>query len=151
MLGYVLALLLSASKLGLGLPSQDTQLVLAPSPDFAHVHAEEHVVDKTILAALETHSDPVAALLFLRPELAADLAAPRLLHVAGEQKPEWMTEGDKLHLRRRRKKFMDITDHQDFYAQQAEGSWAGKASRSASSRSQGAPCSRCCRPARFEA
>jgi leucyl aminopeptidase len=51
------------------------------------------------------------------------------LHVVGEQKPEWMTEGDKLRLRRRGKKFVDITDHEEFYAQQA-GILSGKASES---------------------
>jgi leucyl aminopeptidase len=75
------------------------------------------------------HSDPVAALLFLQPELEADLAQQRLLHVVGDQKPKWMTEGDKLRLRRRGKKFVDITDHQDFYAQQVNA-LSGKASAS---------------------
>ena len=36
-----------------------------------------------------------------------------------------MTEGDKLRLRQRGKKFMDITEHQDFYAEQAMASFAG--------------------------
>lgn len=36
---------------------------------------------------------------------------------------------DKLRLHRRGKKFMDITDHQDFYAQQVD-TLSGKASES---------------------
>lgn len=129
MLGSVLLLVLSASNFCLGRVSPDTQVIFTPSRDVAGAYAEEHVVDKAILSALEMHSDPVAALVFLQPELAVDLAAPRLLHVAGEQKPQWMTEGDKLRLRRRRKKFMDITDNESFYAQHAEAVWAGKASK----------------------
>ncbi|PYH97635.1 Zn-dependent exopeptidase [Aspergillus ellipticus CBS 707.79] len=55
-------------------------------------------------------------MVFLNPDSAALLAQPRLLHVRGEPKPEWMTEGDKLRLRRSGKKFMDITEHEEFYA-----------------------------------
>ncbi|KAF8862856.1 Zn-dependent exopeptidase [Acephala macrosclerotiorum] len=122
MLRSVLVLLLSISQLALGSSIQDNQVVLAPSPNAR----AEHVVDDAILAALKTHSDPVAALVSLQPEVAADLAQPRLLHVIGEQKPEWMTEGDKLRLRKQGKKFIDITDHQDFYAQQVD-TLSGKA------------------------
>jgi bacterial leucyl aminopeptidase len=102
-------------------PSLDTQVVFAPFPE------AEHIAEDTIFAALKRHSDPVAALVSLHPDFAAELAQPRLLHVFGEQKPEWMTEGDKLRLRRRGRKFMDITDHQNFYEQQVDASWAGKA------------------------
>jgi len=130
MLRSVLVLLLSTSQLALGSSFQDQQeqAVLAPSPEVP-IASAEHVVEKAILAALKTHSDPVAALVSLQPETAADLAEQRLLHVIGEQKAEWMTEGDKLRLRRRGKKFVDITDHQDFYAQQM-GALSGKASTS---------------------
>jgi leucyl aminopeptidase len=38
-----------------------------------------------------------------------------------------MTEGDKLRLRRQGKKFVDITDHEEFYAKQVD-TLAGKAS-----------------------
>ncbi|KAH8790530.1 peptidase family M28 [Hyaloscypha sp. PMI_1271] len=126
MLRSALVLLLS-TRFALGASLQDKQAVLVPSPELPIANAQaEHVVDKAILAALKTHSDPVAALVSLQPELAADLAQERLLHVVGEQKPEWMTEGDKLRLRRRGKKFVDITDHEEFYAQQA-GILSGKA------------------------
>jgi leucyl aminopeptidase len=108
-------------------------MVLTPSCNVADTYTEEHVIDKAILAALEMYSDPVATLVFLQPELVVDLAAPQLLYIAGKQKPQWMTKGDKLHLRRCRKKFMDITDHQSFYAQHTEALWASKASKSASS------------------
>jgi bacterial leucyl aminopeptidase len=129
MLRSVFVLLLS-TRFALGASFQDKQAVLVPSPELPIANAQaEHVVDEAILAALKTHSDPVAALVSLQPELAADLAQERLLHVVGEQKPEWMTEGDKLRLRRRGKKFVDITDHEEFYAQQV-GSLSGKASES---------------------
>jgi leucyl aminopeptidase len=133
MLGSVranLLLLLGASQLGAASLVHDAQSVLAASPDGPDVHGP-HVVDKTVLAALDSHSDPVAALVSLRPDLAAELAQPRLLHVSGEAEPVWATEGDKLRLRRSGRKFVDITDHADFYADQAAASWAGKASESA--------------------
>lgn len=133
MLGSVIALILGISNPVLGASGssfQDAQEVLAASPGIPGARVE-HVVDEAIIAALGSHSDPVAALVSLQPAIAADLAKPRLLHVFGEQKPKWMTEGDKLRLRRKGKKFADITDHQDFYAQQAETSLAGKASKSA--------------------
>jgi hypothetical protein len=127
-----LVLLSSASHLlfVFGSSFRDEQAVLAPPPDQGAQHTcAEHIVDQAVLAALKTHSDPVAALLSLQPESAAELAQPRLLHVIGEQAPEWMTEGDKLRLRRQGKKFVDITDHEEFYAQQV-GTLAGKASTS---------------------
>lgn len=127
------ALLLSTSQLGLGSSFGDTQAVLGPTPQVQDAPAS-HVVDEAILAALKMHSDPVDALLSLQPDLAADLALPRLLHVVGEREPEWLTEGDKLRLRRLGKKFVDITDHHGFYAQQAATALAGKASKLASKR-----------------
>lgn len=97
-------------------PSSDNEAVLPPFPD-AH---GEHVVDEAILAALDAHSSPVDALLSLQPELAAQLAEPRLIHVFEEPKAEWRTEGDKLHLRREGKKFQDITDYQELYTDSVE-------------------------------
>ena len=126
MLRQALLLILGASQLGFA--AQDAQHVFAPPPGSLDTRPE-HVVDVAILNALKAHSDPVAALLSLHPEAAKELNQPRLLHVVGEEKPKWMTEGDKLRLRRSRKKFVDITDHEDFYAQQADASFAGKASR----------------------
>jgi leucyl aminopeptidase len=105
-------------------PSLDTQVVLTPFQE------AEHIAEDAIFAALKEHSDPVAALVSLHPDFAAELAQPRLLHVFGEHKPEWMTEGDKLRLRRRGRKFIDITDHQNFSEQQVDASWAGNARES---------------------
>jgi leucyl aminopeptidase len=130
MLLSTLVQLLLASQLSpaFGSSSQPKQVLLAPSPQAPNTRAD-HRVDEEILAALKIYPDPVAALISLHPELAAELVQERLLHVAGEQKPEWMTEGDKLRLRRRGMKFVDITDHHEFYAQQADVS-SGKASES---------------------
>lgn len=119
-----------ASQLLFALSSsfQDSQAVLSPPPDHGASHTcAEHAIDKAVLAALKIHSDPVDALLSLQPERAAELAQPRLLHVIGEESAEWMTEGDKLRLRRQGKKFVDITDYEELYAQQVD-SFAGKAS-----------------------
>jgi leucyl aminopeptidase len=101
--------------------SLDPQVVFTPNREV------DHIPDNAILAAIKEHSDPVDALVSLRPDLAAELAQPRLLHVIGEQKSKWMTEGDKLRLRRRKRKFIDITDHEHFYQQQADVLWAGEA------------------------
>ncbi len=129
MLHSTLVLLLATSHLTLSSPFQGNQAVLEveTSPEFLDANAHvEYPVDNDILLALKTHSDPVAALLSLRPETAAELAQPRLLHVSGEKIAEWMTEGDKMRLRRDGKKFVDVTDHEDFYAQQVNA-LAGKA------------------------
>ncbi|KAH8882467.1 Zn-dependent exopeptidase [Thozetella sp. PMI_491] len=120
------ALLLLTAQLGLGAAARDSQVVLGPSPSLGKTNGV-HTVSDAILAALEAHPDPVDALIALQPDLAAGLAEPRLLHVAGEKEAAWMTEGDKLRLRREKKKFIDITDHRDFYAQQQAQTTSGKA------------------------
>jgi leucyl aminopeptidase len=113
-------LLLHFSQLGHASQFQSPeQVVLAPAP--------LHTVNEDILAALRTHADPVDALVSLNPQAAAPLAAPRLLHIFGQEKAEWLTAGDKMRLRRAGQKFMDITDHEAFYSQQLEASTAGKA------------------------
>ena len=122
----MLALLGLASLSLSQVPFPPGQVVIVPSP----VPASLHTVDEAILIALSTYADPVDALLSLQPENAAALAEPRLLHVFGQEKPEWLSEGDKLRLRRANKKFMDITDHEDFYSQQVDASLAGKACES---------------------
>ncbi|KAJ5404340.1 peptidase family M28 [Penicillium cosmopolitanum] len=93
----------------------------------------DHSVHESILSAIETHADPVAALVSLQSEdearakTEAALAEPRLLRRLGapNAKAEWMTEGDKMRLRREGVKFMDITDHEDFYKEQVDA-LAGK-------------------------
>lgn len=121
----LLLLLLSFSQRVVSSPAQGDQLVLASPPED---HA--HVVDNdAVWRALNEHPDPVDALVALQPELAAQLAEPRLLHVFGQQEsPVWMTEGDKLRLRRKHQKFMDITDHEDTYDHTKAKPTAGKAS-----------------------
>lgn len=106
------ALLLLAQQLfAVGTTAAPEQVVFAPRPG-------KHVVDPAILHAIKIHPDPVDALISLQPELADELARPRLLHVYGEKEAQWMTEGDKLRLRRKGRKFADITDFEDFYAKQ---------------------------------
>jgi hypothetical protein len=90
---------------------------------------DEHPVHPSILAALDRYpDDPVAALLHLKPELVELMEEPRLIQVFGEgsRDGEWMTEGDKLRLRREGKGFMDLTDSQFL----GESFMAGKASES---------------------
>lgn len=89
--------------------------------------ASDYAVDESILTALEVHEDPVAALLSLQPELTNELSQKRLLRIFGQDEPVWVTEGDKMRLKRKGKKFMDITDHVEFYQEQVNA-LAGKAS-----------------------
>jgi bacterial leucyl aminopeptidase len=125
-----LLFLLVALRIVLCSPFLDTQLVLGSSTE------TECIADNdAISTALRKYPDPVAALVSLQPDSAVELAQPRLLQVFGEQKPQWMTEGDKLRLRRRGRGFMDITDHQRFYEQQVDASLAGKARESESAKS----------------
>lgn len=126
---------LSIADRAISSPYKGSQQVLAPPADdkeASATHAEfpteqVHVVDDAILAALDTYPDPIQALKFLQPESAAELLEPRLIDVFGSPKPVWMTEGEKLRLRRDGKKFMDITDHQDLYLEPLH-SLSGKAS-----------------------
>jgi leucyl aminopeptidase len=123
--GLRLLLSLIALRVVVSTPSLNTQVVLDASNE------AESIADKSaITSALKKYSDPVDALVALQPGSATELAEPRLLHVFGEQKPQWMTEGDKLRLRRRGRKFMDITKNENFYGQQADASMAGKARES---------------------
>jgi hypothetical protein len=78
------------------------------------------------LESIDRFSDPVEALSHLEPDLTDFLAQERLLHVAGAESAAWMTEGDKLRLRRDDHFFIDITDRPD--ATLSPGSaFAGKA------------------------
>jgi leucyl aminopeptidase len=63
MLRYILGLLLGTSQLALGSSFQE-QVLLVPSLEVQNA-LTQHVVDKAILTALKTHSDPVAALIAL--------------------------------------------------------------------------------------
>lgn len=142
----LLACFLGAAQLTVAIP--DLQRVLAPIPSasastsgsgdagvvagVSRPHGD-HSVHESILSAIETHADPVAALVSLQSEdearakTEAALAEPRLLRRLGapNAKAEWMTEGDKMRLRREGVKFMDITDHEDFYKEQVDA-LAGK-------------------------
>ncbi|KAI0405941.1 peptidase family M28 [Xylaria palmicola] len=112
---------LSVSQVSASLRA-DSQVVLgSPLPLGGEITT--HAVDDAILAALDAHPDPVDALVALRPELVDELAEPRLLHIFGEDAPQWMTEGDKLRLRRKGRKFKDITDYRD----DMDVAWAGRA------------------------
>lgn len=105
-----------------------SQIILHPPPGAAEQDAQG------ILATLEAYPDPVDALVSLQPDAEEELMQARLLHILGEKEPLWKTEGDKLRLRGQGKKFIDLTDHHEFYAQQSEAAWAGKASTSGSPR-----------------
>lgn len=77
-----------------------------------------HEINPKIVDAIAKYADPVDAYVAVYPEAAGEFAERRLLHVGGEETAEWMTEGDKLRLRRKGKKFRDVTDHEEFMKQQ---------------------------------
>jgi leucyl aminopeptidase len=128
-------LLLGTGLISVGIASQDAQVRLSGP-------IKHHQVDPDILDALKKHSDPVDALVSLHPEMAGQLALPRLLRVSGESTAKWMTEGDKLRLKRQGKKFVDITDHEDFYKQNVNA-MSGEA-RTLLVESQRSPVGVCC-------
>lgn len=90
--------------------------VVTAAPSSQHVleidQPVQHLVSPSILSALDTYTDPVQALISLRPDLNTELNEPRLIHVTGEEEAVWMSEGDKLRLRKDGRKFVDITRHQ---------------------------------------
>jgi leucyl aminopeptidase len=99
--------LLAAFGLGLApvaLTQSEAQKVLG---------AHAHHVDPNILSAIEAHSDPVDAFVALNPESMDILSERRLLRIPGNPTPKWLTEGDKMRLRRQGQKFIDITDYQE--------------------------------------
>ncbi|ORY25532.1 hypothetical protein BCR39DRAFT_499090 [Naematelia encephala] len=119
----ILASLLATLALASPLYDAPSQLTLSTSSPSPRIHA----VPPSILAALEAYpDDPVEALLSLRPEMAQHLAEQRLLHVFEHGEPTWMTEGDKMRLRRLGLKFMDLTERRDL-ADGANQLMAGKA------------------------
>lgn len=110
-LATTLVLLFCFSESVVSRHRQEVQVVIAPPTDNP---AAKHVTEEAIHAAIETYPDPVDALIALHPEAAPGLSAPKLIQVVGEE-AAWMTEGDKLRLRRSGKKFMDITDYHELY------------------------------------
>jgi leucyl aminopeptidase len=68
---------------------------------------------------LATYDDPVHVMRLLDPENASELDSPRLLQIFGTE-AVWMTEGDKLRLRRQGLGFIDLTNHQDLYTSSHE-------------------------------
>lgn len=87
------------------------QHVLGASPataDSAHIDAE-----REIMSALEQFADPVDAMLALDSAQEEVLAEARYLEVfdgpGGQGQLKWLTEGDKLRLRRANIDFIDWT------------------------------------------
>jgi len=110
----LLSLLLTFSPLAQTKPlliqSQGTQTLLS-----SNQHHEPH---PSILSALSTFTDPVDALIALRPGLESYLSSDRLLQIfdgTPDPEPIWGTEGDKLRLRREGKGFMDVTENWELY------------------------------------
>lgn len=66
-----------------------------------------------IHAVLAERTDPVEAMLLINPSTAKELAEPRLLQLFNgkdaEGETKWMTEGDKMGLRRQGIDWIDLT------------------------------------------
>ena len=73
--------------------------------------------ESQILSVLSRIDDPVEAMIHLYPSTAQELAEPRLLELSNETAARWMTEGDKLRLRRAEVDFADLTWSQGIVAQ----------------------------------
>lgn len=98
---------ISAAPKGSPLPQHVLSGTTIGSTGPSSVHTEA-----LILSTLERISDPVEAMIALDATQAEILAEPRLLEVFdGSAGPstKWMTEGDKLRLRRQEIDFIDWT------------------------------------------
>jgi hypothetical protein len=120
-----------------------TQLPLKLDLDFdlpSHKPAHPRLLDPALIKALtapdaDIEFDVVGLLKELDPSIAEELDEPRFIWVFGSDKVQdgngvegeggrWMTEGDKVVLRRQGKKFVDLTGR--------EGRWSGDKSGSGS-------------------
>jgi len=108
-----------ALDLALGSPLQAgsfvNQQAVSPSSLLLQ-HRPEHVKlsDPAVLERLSSPGfDAIQLLKELEPAKAHELDEPRFLHVFGEDQGRWMTEGDKVNLRRQDKKFVDLTGRED--------------------------------------
>ncbi|KAH0835054.1 Zn-dependent exopeptidase [Lanmaoa asiatica] len=73
------------------------------------------ITEATINRLLAAHKDdPVEVMRLVDPVYAATLDEPRLLEVFGAE-PVWMTEGDKLRLKKKGLSFMDLTGREDIF------------------------------------
>lgn len=89
-------------------PSSQSQQVLQSGNDVEDTEA-------SIKQLLAVHDDdPVQVMHLVDPGYAATLDEPRLLQVFGAE-PAWMTEGDKLRLKKQGLSFMDLTGRQDVF------------------------------------
>ncbi|KAG9311505.1 Zn-dependent exopeptidase [Chiua virens] len=86
-----------------------TQIQQALQIDNVAVHLTEDNFDRVLAAH---HGDIVEVMRFVDPVYGATLNEPRLLQVFGAE-PVWLTEGDKLILKRRGLSFMDLTGRED--------------------------------------
>ena len=73
------------------------------------------VAEANIKHLLAVHDDdPVEVMRLVDPVYAAILDEPRLIELLGTE-PVWMTEGDKLRLKKQGLSFTDLTGHEDLY------------------------------------
>ena len=93
---------------------------VSSSPDQLALQAPHHLPNHSKLLDAQTirdlaspEFDVIALLKELEPEKAHELDEPRFLRIFGEEHGKWMTEGDKVVLRRMGRKFIDLTGRED--------------------------------------
>ncbi|KAF8837815.1 Zn-dependent exopeptidase [Paxillus ammoniavirescens] len=104
------------------LPFVSASILYPPtSQQVLHVDDQTRTSEGFISRLLAIHDDdPVKVMRLVDPAYAAELDEPRLLQVFGRE-AVWMTEGDKLRLRKQGLSFMDLTGREDHFAAKVSG------------------------------
>ncbi|KIJ11085.1 hypothetical protein PAXINDRAFT_119169 [Paxillus involutus ATCC 200175] len=99
------------------LPFVSASILYPPaSQQVLHVDDQTRTSEGFINRLLAIHDDdPVKVMRLVDADNAAELDEPRLLQVFGKD-AVWMTEGDKLRLRKQGLSFMDLTGREDLFA-----------------------------------
>jgi hypothetical protein len=138
---YLALSALTTAKLVTSTPVTQLPLMLDFDSDLpSHKPAHPRLLDPALVRALtapdaDIEFDVVGLLKELDPSIAEELDEPRFIWVFGDDEGQdgngveseggrWMTEGDKVVLRRQGKKFVDLTGR--------EGRWSGDKSGSGS-------------------
>jgi hypothetical protein len=140
---YLALSALTTAKLVTSTPVTQLPLQLHQDHEFdlpSHIPAHPRLLDPALIKALtapdaDIEFDVVGLLKELDPSIAEELDEPRFIWVFGDDEGQdgngveseggrWMTEGDKVVLRRQGKKFVDLTGR--------EGRWSGDKSGSGS-------------------
>lgn len=98
--------------------AQDAQLPLTKTPGVLDVRAMSAAQRETLMLDIWASMDVVDLMRITGNDYGLD--EQRLVHIFDEDEPRFMTEGDKLRLKRAGRSFMDITEHTDLGALNAQ-------------------------------